>query len=405
VISNSGRIVGAVEIGTGKVAVLVGEIARRRSLNLIGVGLAPARGVVKGEIVDYKAACECTGHALEMAEKRAGARIEEVWLAQTGGHLDGFFNEASANVRSADNTVTAMDIAHVCELAREKELPEGRTRIHELRRPFRLDGRTVPDPEHLSGRRLEVGYWIVHGQQSKVSDNIHAITGHHVEVNELVLASLASGSLLTTVEERTQGALVIDLGRGITDYILYRDGHVLLTGTVPVGGEHLTNDLSIGLRVTPAQAEVVKLRHARGTVQTRTKEDKVWLDGTRIIGDRQFPRLAIEQIAAARVWEILEVVKKKLGPAFVPEHVGAGVILTGGMAKLPGLEEAATRVFGLPARRGEAPTWVKEELRDPMFSTVLGVFQFGLRAMQESSAAARRSSSFLDSLIRIFVPA
>jgi cell division protein FtsA len=402
VISNSSRIIGAVEIGTGKIAVLVGEIARGRSLNIIGVGVAPSRGVMKGEVVDYKAACEATHHALEMAEKRAGVRLEEVWLAQTGGHLDGFYNEASVNVKSADNTVTTLDIATVCDLAKEKELPAGRTRIHEIRRPFRLDGRAVPDAEHLSGRRLEVGYWIVHGHEGKVSDNIHVVGGYHLEVRELVLASLASGSLLTTAEERSQGALVINLGKGITDYVLYRDGHVLVTGTLAVGGDHISNDLSIGLRVTTAQAEMLKLRHGRATVQTRDKSEKVWLNGDMSFGDRQFSKNAIETVAAARTQEILEVLKHKLGAALSPEHCGAGVILTGGTSKLPGIDEAATRVFGLPARRGECPGWVKDELKDPMFSTVLGVFQFGLRTAHEHAVPPRRKPGFLSQLTRIF---
>lgn len=401
-ISSSGRIVAAVEIGTGKIAVLVGEITRGRSLNIIGVGVAPARGVLKGEVVDYKAACESAHHALETAEKRAGARIEEVWLAQTGGHLDAFYNEASVNVKSADNTVTALDIASVCALAKEKELPAGRSRIHEIRRPFRLDGRAVPDPEHLTGRRLEVGYWIVHGPENKISDNIHVVGGYHLEVRELVLASLATGSLLTSAEERAQGALVIDIGKGVTDYVLYRDGHVLVTGTLPVAGDHLTNDLSIGLRVTPAQAEMLKLRHGRATPLTRDKTDRVWLNGDASFGDRQLPRMALETIASARIMELLEVVRRKLGPAFVPEHCGAGVILAGGTAKLPGLEEAATRVFGLPARRGEPPAWVKEELKDPMFSTVLGVFQFGLRTAHEHAVPPRRKTGLLSNLTKIF---
>lgn len=401
-ISNHSRIIAAVEIGTGKIAVLIGEISRGRSLNIIGVGVAPARGVMKGEVVDYKAACEATHQALEIAEKRAGTRIEEVWLAQSGGHLDGFYNEASVNVKSADNTVTALDIASVCALAKEKELPAGRSRIHEIRRPFRLDGRAVPDPEHLSGRRLEVGYWIVHGPESKVSDNIHVVGGYHLEVRELVLASLASGSLLTTAEERTQGVLVIDIGKGVTDYVLYRDGHVLVTGTLPVAGEHVTNDLSLGLRVTTAQAEMLKLRQARGTVQTRDKADKVWLNGDASFGDRQFAKVSIETITAARVLELFEVVRRKLGAAFEPEHCGAGVILTGGTSRMPGIEEAASRVFGLPARRGESPGWVKEELKDPMFSTVLGVFQFGLRGAQEHALPARRKPGLLGSLTRIF---
>jgi cell division protein FtsA len=402
VISNSSRIIGAVEIGTGKIAVLVGEIARGRSLNIIGVGVAPSRGVMKGEVVDYKAACEATHQALEMAEKRAGARIDEVWLAQTGGHLDGFYNEASVNVKSADNTVTALDIESVCGLAKEKELPPGRSRIHEIRRPFRLDSRAVPDAEHLSGRRLEVGYWIVHGHEGKVSDNIHVVGGYHLEVRELVLASLANGSLLTSAEERAQGALVVNLGKGITDYVLYRDGHVLVTGTLPVGGDHLTNDLSIGLRVTIAQAEMLKLRHARATVQTRDKSDRVWLNGDASFGDRQIAKLAIETIAAARTQELFEVLKQKLGTALVPEHCGAGVILTGGTSKLAGIEEVAAGVFGLPARRGEPPAWVKEELKDPMFTTVLGVFQFGLRTSQEHAVPVRRKTGLLSSLTKIF---
>lgn len=401
-ISSSGRIIAAVEIGTSKTAVLVGEITRGRSLNIVGVGVAPSRGVQKGEVIDYKAACESAHHALEMAEKRAGARIEEVWLAQTGAHLDGFANEAWVNVKSADNTVTALDIATVCNLAKQKELPAGRTRIHEIRRPYTLDGRMVADPEHLTGRRLEVGYWIVHGHEGKVSDNIHVVGGYHLEVRELVLSSLASGSLLTTPEERIHGALVLDIGRGITDYVLYRDGHVLATGTLPVGGEHLTNDLSIGLRVTPAQAEILKLRHARGTVQTRDKHDKVWLNGEATFGDRQIGKAAIETIAAARTQELFEVVRRKLGAAYVPEHCGAGVILTGGTARMPGIEDAAARAFGVPARRGEAPAWVKEELKDPMFSTVLGVFQFGLRTAHEHAAAAPRPRGFISNLAKIF---
>ena len=401
-ISNSSRIIGAVEIGTAKVAVLVGEVARGRALNIIGVGLAQSRGVMKGEVIDYKAACQATHHALEMAEKKAGARIDAVWLAQTGPHLDGFANEASVNVQSAANTVTQLDIETVCGLAQQKQLPPGRSRIHSIRRPFRLDGRAVPDPEHLTGSRLDVGYWIVHGEESKVSDNIHVVGGYHLEVRELVLSSLASGSLLTTAEERTQGALVLDIGKGVTDYVLYREGHVAATGVLAVGGDHLTNDLSIGLRVTPAQAEMLKLRHARGTVHTRDKAEKVWLNGDMSFGDRQFSKAAIETITAARTLELLEVVKAKLGARFAPEHCGAGVFLTGGTSKLPGIEEAATRVFGLPARRGETPAWVKDELKDPMFGTVLGIYQFGLRAAHEHATPVRRKAGLLSGLTKIF---
>jgi cell division protein FtsA len=390
VISNT-KIVGAVEIGTTKVTVLVGEIARGRELSIIGVGEASSRGVIKGAVMDFKAASEATHSALLAAEQSAGTRVDEVYLAQTGGHLEGFENEASVNVAAADNTVSAMDTDTVCRLAMAKELPEGRIVVHHIRRPFRLDGRLVPDPEHLVGRRLDVSYWTIHGLESKVADNTHVINGFSVRVTKLILSSLASGALVTTAEERHNGVLAIDLGGGTTDFALYRDGCAHKTGVVAVGGGHLTNDLALGLRVQQGQAETLKLRFGRGVVHARDKKDKVMLIGDFSIGDREFPRLTIEQITAARVWEIFEVVRKKLGASFAPEKIPAGVVLTGGSAKLPAITEAAAKVFGANARLGEVPAWIGENLRDPGYATALGLLHFTLNAQADRATAPRRS--------------
>ena len=168
---------------------------------------------------------------------------------------------------------------------------------------------------------------------------------------------------------------------------------------MPVGGAHLTNDLAIGLRVKEGQAEKLKLRHGSAIVQPGVKAEKVWLDGNYAIGDRQFPRYAIEQITSARVWEIFEVVKKSLGTTFVPELCMSGVVLTGGTSKLPGIVECASKVFGVPAHVGEAPANVSENLRDPGFSTALGLLYYGLSSQAESAApAARRKTGFLQKL-------
>lgn len=385
------KFIGAVEIGTSKVSVLIGELTQGRTLHIIGVGECQSRGVIKGAVADFKAASEATHSALMAAEQSAGTRIDEVYLAQTGGHLEGFYNEASVNVSAADNMVGAPDIDTVCRLAKAKNLPEGRMVVHHLRRPFRLDGRNVPDPEHLVGQRLEAGYWTVHGMENKIADNIHVIRGFNVRVAELILSSLASGTILASAEDKQNGVLVIDVGAGTTDFVLYRDGCAQLTGVVPVGGGHLTNDLSLGLRVTEGQAEKLKLRFGRGTVATKDRAEKVWLNGDFAIGDRQFPRHTIEQITAARATEIFEVVRKKLGAAFSPEKTAAGIILTGGTAKLPGIDEAASRVFGVQARLGEAPGWVAENLRDPGFSSVLGLLQYGLSSRTDLAAPKRRA--------------
>jgi cell division protein FtsA len=401
-VSNRTTFIGAVEIGTSKITVLVGEYTGRE-LAIIGHGECSSRGVIKGSVVDYKAASECTHSALEHAERDAGEHIELAFLAQTGGHLEGFYNEAAVNVKAADNMIDRDDIRTVCELARAKELPEGRMVVHHIRRPFRVDGRLVPtSPENLVGQRLEVGYWTVHGQEQRLADNIHVIRGFNLEVRELVLSSLASGHMVTTPEERQHGVLAIDIGAGTTDYVLYRDGVAHTTGVVPVGGTHLTNDLSIGLRLTEGQAEKLKLRFGRALTSARDKAEKVWLDGNFAIGDRQFSRFAIEQITAARTWELLEVVRKKLGNAFSPELCSAGVVLTGGTAKLAGIAEAAAKVFGVPAHLGETPAWVAENLRDPGYHTALGLLYYGVSAQNERTPVARRSGGFLSNVKRLF---
>ncbi|MEY4089647.1 MAG: hypothetical protein RJB55_1918, partial [Verrucomicrobiota bacterium] len=206
--SSRTTFIGAVEIGTSKINVLIGEHTGRE-LAIIGRGECPSRGVIKGAVVDYKAASECTHRALELAEREAGERIDTVFLAQTGSHLEGFYNEASVNVKASDNMVEAGDVRTVCELAKAKELPHGRMVVHHIRRPFRLDGRLVPgNPENLVGQRLEVGYWTVHGLEQRLADTIHVIRGFNLEVGELVLSSLAAGHMVTTPEERQNGVLV-----------------------------------------------------------------------------------------------------------------------------------------------------------------------------------------------------
>jgi cell division protein FtsA len=401
-VSSRTTFIGAVEIGTSKITVLVGEYTGRE-LAIIGHGECSSRGVIKGSVVDYKAASDCTHSALEQAERDAGEKIDLVFLAQTGGHLEGFYNEAAVNVKAADNMIDRDDIRTVCDLARSKELPSGRMVVHHIRRPFRVDGRIVPtSPENLVGQRLEVGYWTVHGQEQRLADNIHVIRGFNLEVRELVLSSLASGHMVTTPEERQHGVLAIDIGAGTTDFALYRDGVAHTTGVVPVGGTHLTNDLSIGLRLTEGQAEKLKLRFGRATVAAKDRNDKVWLDGNFAIGDRQFARQAIEQITAARTWELFEVVKKKLGNAFSPETCAAGVVLTGGTAKLTGIAEAAAKVFGVPAHLGETPGWVAENLRDPGYNTALGLLYYGVSAHNEKTTAPRKSGGFLSGVRRLF---
>lgn len=406
--ATKGNYIGAVEIGTSNVSVLIGEVLGRRQLNIVGLGQSSARGIVKGDVIDFKAASDCTHAAIMRAEQLAGVKVDGVFLAQSGAHLAGFVQEAGINVSAADNLVTRDDLDQVTALARGKELPADRVVIHHIRRPFHLDGRSVADPEHLVGQRLEVSYWTVHGEKAKVSDPIRIINGFMLQVEEIVLASLASGAIVTTEEDRANGVLVIDIGRGTTDWVLYQDGRAYQTGTVPVGGEHITNDLTLGLRLSAGQAETVKTKYARATVQANRTE-KVMLNGDFTIGDKLLSRLAIDQIVTARVEEIFSVVKRSAGAGAAllrPENLRAGVVITGGTSRLPQIEEAAARVLGVSSRVGEMPAWVRDDLRDPAFATVLGLLHYGLQCRQSRGPVSNgRVTSFVRKLSRYFSPA
>lgn len=394
--------IGAVEIGTSKITVLIGAQTDREVV-VIGFGECAARGVIKGSVVDYREASKCVAAALKAAERTANQRIDHVYLAQSGGHLDGFYNEVSVSVRAANNMIEAEDIAKVCDLARGKNLPRGRCIVQEIRRPFRVDGRLVPaSPVNLVGQKLEVGYWTVHGDEQRIADHLHVVAGFNLEVQELILSSVAAGAIVTNPEERQHGVLAIDIGAGTTDFVLYRNGVPHTTGVLAVGGGHITNDLSIGLRLTQAQAEDIKLRYGRAVVQNRDKSERVWLHGNYSIGDRHFARQEIEKITAARAWELMDVVRRKLGNAFLPESCSAGVVLTGGAAKLPALTECAANVFGTQARLGEAVLQVHENLRDPGCHTALGVLYHGISVHQGHAAADRRASGLVRFWKRLF---
>ena len=380
-LSKNFKILAGLEIGTSKITVLVGELTNR-DITIIGKAECQSFGVVKGIITDAKAASNAVHTAIEAAQKSAQIPISEIILSLSGAHLQGFATDAVVNVSSVHNTVTPIDIQTACQIATSKKLPDNRTVVHEIRRPFRLDGQIIANPLNIRGTRLEANYWIVHGDTHIVSNILHIIQDYRLPILDLNLASLASGSMITTPEDRHHGVLAIDIGAGTTDYVLYRNGAPRVTGVVPVGGSHITNDLMLGLRVTLGQAETIKLRHGCATLHTRDKASKIWLTGDLGIGDRQLPRQSIEQITSARASEIFEIVRKKLDFEFTPENTPAGVVLTGGASKLDGMAAAATKAFGITARLGEFPPYVLDLLRNPGYTTALGLLFNNAQAAQ-----------------------
>ena len=397
------RVIAAIEIGTSKIVVLLGEIIGDSGLNIIGHSVGSSKGVKKGVITDLDKASDCVHAAILRAEENTQTRIDEVYLAQTGQHLIGNFNLGSSNISASDGFVRRADIDAATEDAKRRSLPDDRIYIHHIQNPFSLDGNPVENPLSKEGRQLQIGYWSVHGDSEAVSDSLRVIRGIDLDVSDMIISSIASGTVLLEESEKENGALVIDIGGGTTDYMLYRKGYIVKTGVVPVGGDHITNDLSIGLRISRKNAESFKLKDGRAYYQSEDREKKVWLIGDFTIGDRQYPLAAITKIIEARVFEIFDIIKEQLvdSDLFEPSDIASGVILTGGSSRLTGIEEAAHRRFGLEARASEGSQYVSEELRAPEFSTAIGLLHYALTG-QENNQEQVKSSGLMRRIVGLF---
>ena len=373
------KIIGAVEIGTSKAKALVGEVTENGKLSIVGMASRPNEGMRKGEIVDFRKAADAVHASLEEAEKMSGTTVDSVYLAQTGTHLRGQMLFGSASVSSSENRVSASDLERASKEAKLRQPEEGRSYVHHIRTPMLLDGRPIEDPIGMIGKKVDLGYWSVDGDDQAIRQALHVITNYAgLEVADLILSSIASSTMMAGPDLRRAGVLVIDLGAGVTDLSLYRHGYVAYTGVIPVGGDHLTGDLSMGLRVLEPYAEKLKIEHGKASPDPSDADEDVWIIGNKTIGDRSIPRKAICDVIHVRIVELFEIISKELGNLLDPAELSGGVLLTGGGSKLPGIEIVATKVLGLPVRKATFTPGIDSELATPENATVLGLLHYGL---------------------------
>ena len=372
------KIIGAVEIGTSKAKALIGEVGDAGSLSIVGMATRRNEGMRKGEIVDFRKAASAVHAALEEAEKMSGTTVDSVYLAQTGSHLRGHMLRGSASVSSSDNRVSSHDVQRAAIEAKRRQPDEGRSYVHHVRTPIILDDKMIDDPVGMMGKKIDLGYWSIDGDDQAIQSGLNVISNYSLEVNDLILSSIASATMVAGPDLRRAGTLVIDMGAGVTDFVLYRQGYVAYTGVIPVGGDHVTGDISMGLRVLEPYAEKLKLEYGQATPLADEQAEDVWIIGNKTIGDRAVPRKAIADVVHVRIAELFEIICKELGPLLKPENLQGGILLTGGGSQLKGVEEVASKVLGQPVRRAGFPTGISDELAQPENSTVLGLLHYGL---------------------------
>jgi cell division protein FtsA len=382
---NSNIIVG-LEIGTSKVCAVVGESREggtdpaKAGLNVIGLGQARSRGVRKGELVDTQQAEEDVRNAIVEAEQMADVEIRSVYLGVTGGHIRGFNNRGMHPVVSADREITGDDVQDVIKNAKAINLPTENSVIHAIRQHFLVDGQDgVTEPVGMLGSRLEVDMHVVHGNTNRLQNAIRLVKGMQLEVDEIVFNGLASSLALLSNEQKELGALVIDIGGGTTDYIVYTDGVIKHTGVLAIGGDHVSNDLAYGLKVPLSRAEKLKLEHGSALMDDAAKGQTVTITNELGLPLKTVNIEHLRRIMSLRLEEIFQLVAQDLEQLGLLDYLRAGVFLAGGGARVPHIAKLAEPILQMPVSLGQtnSVSGLKSALGQPEFVTGIGLVKFG----------------------------
>ncbi|HVU08461.1 MAG TPA: cell division protein FtsA [Verrucomicrobiae bacterium] len=374
------NIIVGLEIGTSKVCAVVGEQTADGALNIIGLGQARSRGVRKGEIVDTAQAEEDVRNAIVEAEQMADVEIRNVYLGVTGGHVRGFNNRGVHPVVSADREISDDDVQDVIKNAKAINLPTENNVVHAIRQHFFVDGQDgVKNPVGMLGSRLEVDVHVVHGHTNRLQNAIRLVKGLQLEVDEIVFNGLAASLALLTNEQKELGALVIDIGGGTTDYVVYSDGVIKHTGVLAVGGDHVSNDLAYGLKVPLSRAEKLKLEHGAAFVDDSAKGQTVTITNELGLPLKTVNVEHLQQIMSLRLEEIFQLIAQDLEQAGLFDYLRAGVFLCGGVARIPRLAQLAEPVLQMPVSIGQTNSIssLKSQLDQPEFVTAIGLAKFG----------------------------
>jgi cell division protein FtsA len=374
------NIIAGLEIGTSKICVVVGEQSANGALNILGVGQSPSNGVRKGEVVNPKQVEEDLRAAVFQAEQMANVEIRSVYLGVTGGHIHGFNNRGFHRVVSSEGEILPVDVEDVIENAKAISVPVENMVIHTMRRHFVVDGQDgVIDPVGMFGTRLEVDLHVIHGRVNRLQTVIQLVRATSLKVDDIVFNGIASALALLTHEQKELGALVIDIGGGTTEYVVYSDGVIQHSGVLAIGGDHVTNDLAFGLKVSLRRAEKLKLEHGSALVTDAAKDQTVGITDEHGFERKRINVGHLQLIMSLRLEEIFKIIAEDLGQAGLTDYLRAGVFICGGGARVPGIVTLAENTFHMNVTLGHAIaiSGLASKLNHPEFATAFGLVKYG----------------------------
>jgi cell division protein FtsA len=341
----------SIDVGTTKVCVLIGEVSRTGGIDVIGIGLAPSDGLRKGVVIDIDRTVQSVASAVEAAERLSGFKVRSAFVGISGNHISSQNSRGMVAVSGHRRDVAREDTLRAIEAARAVSIPNTREILHVIPRGYVVDGQEgVRDPIGMTAVRLEVETHIVTASQSGVQNLTKCVQRAGVEIDELVLAPLATAEAVLTDEDRELGVALLDIGGDTTDLAVFHDGSIAHAATIPMGGKSITSDLGIVLRVTPEVAEGLKLRQGNALPGDVDPDEVVQITS---IGEELahgVTRRTVSQIIEARLKDIFEAVQQEVAAAGATNRLQAGLVLTGGGSMLNGINRAARDQLGMSAR-------------------------------------------------------
>jgi len=373
------------DIGTTKICTIVAEVIDDKRLEIIGIGNHPSTGLKKGMVVNIESTVKAIKRSIEAAELMAGIDIDSVYTGIAGGHIKGFNSRGMIAVK--DQEVTQADIDRVLDAARAQAVPLDREILHVLPQEFIVDSQDgIKEPLGMSGLRLEVLVHIITGAITAAQNIEKSIQRAGLEMAEMILQPLASSEAILTPEEIELGVGVVDIGGGTTDIAIFVDGGIRYTSVLPIGGNHFTNDIAIGLRTPRSDAEKIKITHGCASVDLLENDEKIDVPSVGGRAPRKLSSRQLAEIIEPRAEELFSLVAQEIEKMQCEDRIASGIVMTGGTSSLKGIVEVAERVMGLPVRVGR-PSGVGglvDMVSAPGFSTGVGLTLYAFRNRKKS---------------------
>lgn len=375
------RIITALDIGTTTIRALIAESDDQGDPVFMGCGTAPSAGLKRGVVVNMEKAVEAINKAVEDAELMASVHIDNAVAGIAGDHIKSINSHGVIGISGSDNDISEKDVDRAIDAASAVAIPTDREIIHVLPQEYTIDEQTgIKNPVGMNGVRLEVEVHIVTAAATSAKNIQRSLEKCEINAEHLVLQSLASSHANITSEEEELGAVLIDIGGDLTDVAVFFDGSIRHTGVVPLGGKNVTNDITIGLRTTLAQAESLKLTYGSALVAMVDPDEMMEVTAAGGKEARSISRNVLATIIEPRMEEILSLAAREIRKANPPDSLTSGAILTGGGALLPGTAELAEQILDMPVRIG-VPDGIEgfpENLCTPEYSTAAGLIRFGV---------------------------